>query len=432
MSEKKQVETVLRDFSFLSRFDIRRKIGQGSYGSVYKALDKSTGKYVAIKHMQNIFGDVIDGLRAFREINLLQHLKHANIISVLAVYVERNDFENFNDVCVILEFANSDLKNYIRSGVLLDMGDVVQITYQILAGLNYIHSAGVIHRDLKPANVLLFENGFTKICDFGLSRFVDVPAEQQAQLGLPESEEEGEAEGDAPEEDLKIDVKAVEEKSQPRVRSDRSLSRKLTSHVVTRWYRAPELILIEKNYDSKIDVWSLGCIFAELLNCLKNAQTSLIPRKPFFPGHSCFPLSPDKEAPVTKAGFPVGNKDQLIMIIEKLGTPSKQDLEFISDKGALAYIQSLPERPRVPLRQYFDWVDEQTLDFLDGCLTFNPNSRRSIQACLAHPIFANIRNVAYEAPCERDTGLESLSEEGLKSAADVRKLFVKKIKIAIN
>lgn len=429
MSEKKEVEILLKDFSFLSRFDIRRKIGQGSYGSVYKALDKTTNKYVAIKHMRNIFGDVIDGLRAYREINLLQNLRQGNIITLLAVYVERNDFEHFNDVCVILEFANSDLKNYIRSGVLLEMSDIVQITYQILVGLNYIHSAGVIHRDLKPANVLLFDNGFTKICDFGLSRFVDIPSEKHTQLGLPEeeSEEDSESEGNG----LRLNLKEVQEKPDPNIASDRSITRKLTSHVVTRWYRAPELILIEKNYDSKIDVWSLGCIFAELLNCMKKPEGELIPRKPFFPGHSCFPLSPDKEAPVTKSGFPVGNKDQLIMIVDKLGTPSKQDLDFISDQGALNYILSLPVRPHVSLKQYFEWVDDQTIDFLEGCLTFNPKNRRSIQACLAHPIFTKIRNLAYEAQCEQGTGLESISEEGLKSASDVRKLFVKKIKIAI-
>lgn len=90
---------------------------------------------------------------------------------------------------------------------------------------------------------------------------------------------------------------------------------KLTSHVVTRWYRAPELILIEKSYDHKIDIWSLGCIFAELLKMVKGNVESVVQRKAFFPGESCFPLSPDPKAKNNKLGFPVGEKDQLKVIL---------------------------------------------------------------------------------------------------------------------
>jgi mitogen-activated protein kinase 1/3 len=87
------------------------------------------------------------------------------------------------------------------------------------------------------------------------------------------------------------------------------MQKHLTSHVVTRWYRAPELILIEKNYDSKIDVWSLGCIFAELLQGMKEFSANIYDRLPFFPGQSCFPLSPDPHAPMLECGFPVAEMD---------------------------------------------------------------------------------------------------------------------------
>jgi mitogen-activated protein kinase 1/3 len=437
MSDKK-IPKSLKDFNFHNRYEIRREIGRGSYGSVFKAFDRVSKKYVAIKHLHNIFSDIIDGKRAFREIALLQRLKQPNIVSLLDVYVEKDDLINFNDVCVVLEFAESDLKNYMRSGVHLEMRDIIQITYHILAGLNYLHSAGVLHRDLKPANVLLFENGYTKICDFGLSRFVDIMSASQREIEdhstsdqIDEKDTENSEKQGLDKEDVDGRMKA-ERANVRRGSGEPKFVRKLTSHVVTRWYRAPELILIEKNYDDKIDVWSLGCIFAELLHCLKFPELELLPRKPFFPGQSCFPLSPDKTAPVSDSGFPVSNKDQLLMIVERLGSPDAKDLEFVSDKGALSYIQSLPQRKKLALRDYFRWVDPQVLSFLEGCLVFNPNYRWTIAQCLVHPIFKDIRSLQYEEYCKRNTGVETAVDEHINDVADLRRLFVSNVKITVN
>lgn len=441
MNDKKPVPKALKNFNFHNRYEIRREIGRGSYGSVFKALDRVTKKYVAIKHLHNIFSDIIDGKRAFREIALLQRLRQPNIVSLLDVYVENDDFEHFNDVCVVLEFAESDLKNYMRSGVHLEMRDIIQITYHILAGLNYLHSAGVLHRDLKPANVLLFENGYTKICDFGLSRFVDIVTAGSSREIEDIDTGDGHDNNDHKVEmspnprsegnDL-TDEKTLSERKKIRRKSEPKFVRKLTSHVVTRWYRAPELILIEKNYDDKIDVWSLGCIFAELLHCLKCPELEMMPRKPFFPGQSCFPLSPDKTAPVSDSGFPVSNKDQLLMIIERLGSPDATDLEFVSDKGALNYIKSLPYRNKVALPEYFSWVDPQALNFLRGCLVFNPVHRWTIAQCLAHPIFKDIRSIQYEEYCKRNGGVEEADDEHINEIPELRKLFVQNVKITIN
>jgi mitogen-activated protein kinase 3 len=130
----------------------------------------------------------------------------------------------FNDVYIGMEFMETDLHQIIRSGQELSEEHCQYFLYQILRGLKYIHSAGVIHRDLKPSNLLLSANCDLKICDFGLAR--------------PSSD-----------------------------------SDMMTEYVVTRWYRAPELLLNSTDYSAAIDVWSVGCIFMELID-----------RRPLFPG----------------------------------------------------------------------------------------------------------------------------------------------------
>jgi mitogen-activated protein kinase 1/3 len=103
------------------------------------------------------------------------------------------------------------------------------------------------------------------------------------------------------------------------------MKRELTSHVVTRWYRAPEIILLEKDYGPGVDVWSIGCIFAELLGVVKGNAATFADRKPLFPGRSCFPLSPSKQKTETINGFPHHSEDQLNIIFNVIGTPDERD-----------------------------------------------------------------------------------------------------------
>lgn len=111
----------------------------------------------------------------------------------------------------------------------------------------------------------------------------------------------------------------------------RNMKRELTGHVVTRWYRAPEIILLEKDYGPAIDTWSVGCIFAELLNMMKENAPTFMDRKPLFPGKSCFPLSPDKNPTEQRNGFPFSSTDQLAVIFEVIGVPSEEDKSFVTD-----------------------------------------------------------------------------------------------------
>ena len=122
----------------------------------------------------------------------------------------------------------------------------------------------------------------------------------------------------------------------------KNMKRELTGHVVTRWYRAPEIILLEKDYGPAIDIWAVGCIFAELLGMMKENAPTFIDRQPLFPGKSCFPLSPSKSPTESRKGFPFSANDQLSCIFGVIGTPSDDDKSFVTDQKANDYLESFP------------------------------------------------------------------------------------------
>jgi len=119
----------------------------------------------------------------------------------------------------------------------------------------------------------------------------------------------------------------------------RNMKRELTGHVVTRWYRAPEIILLEKDYGPGIDIWAVGCIFAELLGMMRENAPTFMDRQPLFPGKSCFPLSPAKAPTEQRSGFPFSSNDQLSIICQIIGTPNEGDKSFVTDQKALEYLE---------------------------------------------------------------------------------------------
>ena len=148
----------------------------------------------------------------------------------------------------------------------------------------------------------------------------------------------------------------------------KNMKRQLTGHVVTRWYRAPELILLEKDYGPAIDMWSIGCIFAELLGMMKQNAATYMDRKPLFPGKSCFPLSPDRHARIQANGFPVAKDDQLAVIFEILGTPSDEDMAYVTDAKAIGYLKSFVPIERVNLQEKYPGASEDANDLLNKML----------------------------------------------------------------
>jgi serine/threonine protein kinase len=219
--------------------------------------------------------------------------------------------DDFEDVYMVFEFMETDMHKIIYSKNDLTDDHCQYFGYQTLRGLRHIHAANVLHRDLKPSNLLLNGNCDLKICDFGLARGVSVE---------PNFE--------------------------------------LTEYVVTRWYRAPEIMCACQEYDCKIDVWSVGCILMEVLL-----------RKPLFPGDDYI--------------------HQLNLIFQLLGTPSDDDLGWVTNEKALQYMLSLPKQKPVPFETLFAKKavkpNPLALDLCKKMLTFNPHKRISVADALNHP-----------------------------------------------
>eukprot|EP00465_Bigelowiella_longifila_P000688 CAMPEP_0185280744 /NCGR_PEP_ID=MMETSP1359-20130426/66324_1 /TAXON_ID=552665 /ORGANISM="Bigelowiella longifila, Strain CCMP242" /LENGTH=411 /DNA_ID=CAMNT_0027876081 /DNA_START=1133 /DNA_END=2370 /DNA_ORIENTATION=+ len=295
-------------------------IGHGAYGVVCSAVDQTNDKKVAIKKIPNAFEDLIDAKRILREVKLLRHLSHDNVCGLYDL-IEPPNSSNFEDVYMVLPFMETDLHKIIYSKNKLTDDHIQYFIYQILRGLKYIHSANVIHRDLKPSNILLNGNCDLKICDFGLARGVD------------------------------------------------DSDFKLTEYVVTRWYRAPEVMCSCQEYDKKIDVWSVGCIMAELHA-----------REPIFPGNDYI--------------------QQMNLIFDVVGTPTKEDTDFITNPKALQYIRGMEKKDPVPLKKMYPDANPTAVDLMSRMLTFNPNKRISVNDALDHNYFKSLRLKDTEVECE--------------------------------
>jgi len=181
-------------------------------------------------------------------------------------------------------------------------------------------------------------------------------------------------------------AKALEETFDKR----KQLRRTLTSHVATRFYRAPELILMEKDYSKPVDIWSIGVIMGELLNSIEGNQPPETQRKCLFPGKYCFPLSPNKQSELDEEGIPDTRGDQLEVIFEMIGTPDALETSFITDSKALSYLERFKPQKAVDLKMLYPKSDPQGLDLMKQMLSFNPYFRPTVDECLKHPYFEEV------------------------------------------
>ncbi|KAF8137223.1 mitogen-activated protein kinase [Boletus edulis] len=289
-----------------TQYQVLDVVGEGAYGIVCSAVHRPSGRKVAIKKIAP-FDHSMFCLRTLRELKLLKFLSEAgvseNIISILDI-IKPSSLEAFKEVYLIQELMETDMHRVIRTQDLSD--DHAQyFIYQTLRALKALHSADVIHRDLKPSNLLLNANCDLKVCDFGLAR-------------------------SAPKRGF------------------------MTEYVATRWYRAPEIMLTFKQYTKAIDVWSVGCILAEMLS-----------GKPLFPGRDYH--------------------HQLTLILDVLGTPTLDEFYAITTRRSRDYIRALPFRKRRPFAQLFPNANPSAVDFLTKTLTFDPKKRITVEEALAHP-----------------------------------------------
>ncbi|XP_005553245.1 mitogen-activated protein kinase 13 isoform X4 [Macaca fascicularis] len=288
------------------------------------AIDKRSGEKVAIKKLSRPFQSEIFAKRAYRELLLLKHMQHENVIGLLDVFTPASSLRNFHDFYLVMPFMQTDLQKIM--GMEFSEEKIQYLVYQMLKGLKYIHSAGVVHRDLKPGNLAVNEDCELKILDFGLARHADA---------------------------------------------------EMTGYVVTRWYRAPEVILSWMHYNQTVDIWSVGCIMAEMLT-----------GKTLFKGKDYL--------------------DQLTQILKVTGVPGTEFVQKLNDKAAKSYIQSLPQTPKKDFTQLFPRASPQAVDLLEKMLELDVDKRLTAAQALTHPFFEPFRDPEEETEAQQpfDDSLE--------------------------
>lgn len=339
------------DYGDTNRYKIQEVIGKGSYGVVCSAIDTHTGEKVAIKKIHDIFEHISDAARILREIKLLRLLRHPDIVEIKHIMLPPSRRE-FKDIYVVFELMESDLHQVIKANDDLTKEHYQFFLYQLLRALKYIHTANVYHRDLKPKNILANANCKLKICDFGLARvaFSDTPTTVF-----------------------------------------------WTDYVATRWYRAPELCgSFYSKYTPAIDMWSIGCIFAEVLL-----------GKPLFPGKNVV--------------------HQLDLMTDLLGTPSLDTISRVRNDKARRYLTSMRKKQPVPFAQKFPNADPLALRLLERLLAFDPKDRPTAEEALADPYFKGLAKVEREPSCHPITKMEFEFERRRVTKDEIRELIFREI-----
>ncbi|KAL0491694.1 hypothetical protein AKO1_010162 [Acrasis kona] len=319
-------DTVIRSemFQVPSRYTLVKQVGKGAYGVVVTALDSTTKTKIAIKKNKKVFDHgpqcLHMSLRVLRELKILAHLDHPNIISIKDVIIP-SSYEQFTDIYFVTECMETDLRNILRSRQPLSDGHVQFIMYQLISALNYTHSASVLHRDLKPENILINSDSSIRLCDYGLARGIDFE-------------------------------------------NDPTMS---TTYVQTRWYRAPELLLNYKIVSKQADIWSAGCIMAELLT-----------------GQILF-----------KGNSPV---DQIEKIVEVLGTPRHNE-EIKGSPQGIEFISKLKKTTGISFESLLMGANPLAIDLINKMLTFNPDNRISAESALRHPYFVEYFDESTASTC---------------------------------
>ena len=305
------MNTKTKQFLLPQRFQHVKVLGKGAYGKVVAAWDQKDNKMVAIKKIHGIRSNRHDAFLSLNEIQIMNHMNHPNLTKSINTYGLLTP-RAFNDIYIIMDHMEADLHKIIHSKQKLTNAHIRHMMFQIIKGVIHLHSSGIIHCDLKPSNIFVNGNCDVKIGDFGLSRsFVENQGED------------------------------VEE------------------YVVTRWYRAPEVMC--SDYNEKLDMWSLGCIMGEFHG-----------RKAMFRGDDYM--------------------QQLELIFDVMGTPSDEDIKSLTNERAVAHIHAMKKIEKTPLMLIYEGADPLAIDLMEQLLMFNPKKRISAIDAYYHPYFDPLRS----------------------------------------
>ncbi|OQR95247.1 cell cycle-related kinase [Achlya hypogyna] len=292
------------DRPFEETYELLERLGHGNFGEVHRIREVATGRVLALKRIR-VGGDAermeLVPSAAFNEIQAMEHLSHPNIVQLLQVIPEGAS------VGLVLEYMDTDLaKLMARATAPFTPSAVKSLLFMLLRGVEYCHRCRIMHRDLKPSNLLVGADGVLKLSDFGLATVYTGPA------------------------------------------------REYSHTVATRWYRAPELLFGSRSYDPAVDLWSVGVIFAELLQ-----------HAPLFPG--------------------LNDIDQLFRVLQVLGSPAYDGLEALPDYHKVSF----PAFKPIPLSRLFPDTSPDALDLLAGLLAYDPKARLTATQALQHAYFSS-------------------------------------------
>lgn len=314
-----------RPVNLPEHYVVVRALGEGAYGKVYLCRDERTQAQVAVKLIRDFTKELLCGKRILREVRILAAMHHENLMKLIDLPPVPDP--DFTDVFMVMPYVHADLHKVIYSSMKLAESHCQAFICQILRGIKYLHSAGIVHRDLKPSNVLVNKDCTLRIADFGLAR------------GRVDETED------------------------------------ITEYVVTRWYRAPELLLLPCGYWQAVDLWSAGCIHAEL-----------VAREALFPGKDYIHM--------------------MKLIAETLGFNAKEDLVWVQDgkqREILMMLDTLrlPETPIANLKQRLPESTDACLDFLGKLLDKVPDNRISAVDAIAHPYLQHLHDPAGETVAKK-------------------------------
>ena len=284
------------------------KLGEGTYGVVYRAKDQKGQEIYALKKIRLQAEEEGIPSTAIREISLLKELNHINIVKLIEV------LHSPKKLTLVFEYVDQVLKKVIDSsnGKGLEIKYIKSYLYQLLKGVDFIHKHKVLHRDLKPQNLLINKDNIVKIADFGLARGYGIPVKNY------------------------------------------------THEVVTLWYRPPDVLLGNKNYGTTVDMWSIGCIFAEM-----------VLGKPLFAGNS--------------------ETEQLKKIFEIRGTPNEKYASKLKEFPEWGVGENTFENsPGKNFKEIFPNLDAKGIDLLEKFLELEPDKRISAEEALKHPFFDDL------------------------------------------
>ncbi|CCD63062.1 Mitogen-activated protein kinase [Caenorhabditis elegans] len=344
----------------------QENLGAGAFGVVCRAIDSKLNKQVAIKKITRVFKNQSTAKCALREIRITRELSHENIINSTDVLMRESG--SGQDIYIVMDLMETDLLSVLKSNQTLNEKHFQYFFYQILKGLKYLHSAGIIHRDLKPANLLLNEDCSLKIADFGMSR------------------------------------SGPSTKTTPNTSPNAHISGDLSQYVSTLWYRAPEILLSMGEYDTQVDIWSAGCILAEMLLL-----------RPIFTGTDSY--------------------SQIQLLIEYLGTPDEQVIRRIKSPSIRDYISSFGPKTPLPFTAMFPNASIEARNIVSKMLQISPWKRFSAEQLLEEPFVKHWHTVKNEPSCPnhiRQNLLETAKYEGdviIKGLQEEVRIFEKKQKV---